>query len=181
MSEKKLQQEKLNAEVVSVYPNKVKIVVDKLEDFKIADESLKVGSYLRISDNENAVLIAIIENFSIEVNDAGKRTYIIEANPLGIIKDGKFTRGGDSIAIPPKKVEPATVDEIKNIYEQSINEKESFIFCTLSSNQNINIPVNGNKFFNNISLLLVLLVLENLIHSQQLFKKQYQRKMENLN
>ena len=56
---------KINAEVISVYPNRVKISVDKLEDFKIAEESLRVGSYLKISDNENAMLIAIIENFSI--------------------------------------------------------------------------------------------------------------------
>ena len=140
--------EKLNAEVVSVYPDKVKISVDKLEDFKLADESLKVGSYLRISDNENAVLIAIIENFSIEVNDDGNRKHVIEANPLGIIKGDEFIRGGDSIAIPPKKVEPATVDEIKKIYEQSISKEESFIFSSLSSNHSIRIPVNGNKFFN---------------------------------
>lgn len=140
--------DKLNAEVVSVYPNKVKILVDKLEDFKLADESLKVGSYLRISDNENSVLIAIIENFSIEVNDEGDRKHIIEANPLGLIKDDKFIRGGDSIAIPPKKVEPAAVEEIRKIYEQSIDENESFTFSSLSSNQSIRIPVNGNKFFN---------------------------------
>lgn len=140
--------EKLNAEVVSVYPDKVKISVDKLEDFKLADESLKVGSYLRISDNENAVLIAIIENFSIEVNDDGNRKHVIEANPLGIIKGDEFIRGGDSIAIPPKKVEPATVEEIKKIYEQSISKEESFIFSSLSSNHSIRIPVNGNKFFN---------------------------------
>lgn len=140
--------DKLNAEVVSVYPNKVKISVDNLEDFKLADESLKVGSYLRISDNENAVLIAIIENFLIEVNDNGDRKHIIEANPLGLIKDSKFIRGGDSIAIPPKKVEPATVDEIKKIYEQSILPEESFIFSSLLSNRSIKIPVNGNKFFN---------------------------------
>lgn len=140
--------DKLNAEVVSVYPNKVKISVDKLEDFKLADESLKVGSYLRISDNENAVLIAIIENFSIEVNDDGTRKHIIEANPLGLIKDDEFVRGGDSIAIPPKKVEPASVEEIRKIYEQSIELKESFVFSTLSSNHDIKVPVNGNKFFN---------------------------------
>ena len=140
--------EKLNAEVVSVYPDKVKISVDKLEDFKLADESLKVGSYLRISDNENSVLIAIIENFSIEVNEDGKRKHVIEANPLGILKGDEFIRGGDSIAIPPKKVEPATVDEIKKIYEQSISKEESFVFSSLSSNHSIRIPVNGNKFFN---------------------------------
>lgn len=141
-------EEKLNAEVVAVYPDKIKITVDNLEDFKLADESLKVGSYLRISDNENAVLISIIENFSIEVNDDGNRKHIIEANPLGLIKNGEFIRGGDSIAIPPKKVEPARVEEINGIYEQSISKKESFNFSSLSSNHSIRIPVNGNKFFN---------------------------------
>ena len=140
--------EKLNAEVISVYPDKVRISVEKLEDFKIAGESLKVGSYVRISDNENSVLIAIIENFSIEVTDAGSRKYIIEANPLGVISGDKFTRGGDSIAIPPKKVEPAREEEIKKIYEQSITTEDSFTFCMLSSNHNIKVPVNGNKFFN---------------------------------
>ena len=141
-------EEKINAEVISVYPNKVKISVDKLEDFKIADESLKVGSYLRVSDNENAVLIAIIENFSIEVNDQGNRKYLIEANPLGLLKDGEFIRGGDSLAIPPKKVEPATEDEIKKIYGGSEENKENFTFASLSTNENIKVPVNGNKFFN---------------------------------
>lgn len=143
-----MMEEKLNAEVVSVYPNKVKISVEKLEDFKLADESLKVGSYLRISDNDNAVLIAIIENFSIEINDKGERKHLIEANPLGIIKSGEFIRGGDSIAIPPKKVEPAKIEEIKNIYQQSIKAEESFSFSSLSTNKDIRIPVNGNKFFN---------------------------------
>ena len=140
-------QEKLNAEVISVYPNKVKISIDKLEDFKIADESLKVGSYLRIADNEDAVLIAIIENFSIEVSDDGNRKYIIEANPLGIIKDNRFVRGGDSIAIPPKKVEPAKENEIRKVYEQLVEDEEKFTFSSLSSNQNIKISVDGNKFF----------------------------------
>lgn len=140
--------QKINAEVIAVFPDKIKIVVDNLEDFRIAGEVLQVGSYLKISDNENAILMAIIENFSIIVNDSGKRDYAIEALPLGMIKNGKFIRGGDSLAIPPKKVEPATEEEIKKIYEQSIDLKEKFIFASLSSNPNIKIPVNGNKFFN---------------------------------
>ena len=82
--------EKLNAEVIAVFPNKVKISVDDLEDFQLAEEKLKVGSYLRIADNDNAVLIAIIENFNIEVgiNHDGYTNikYILEANPLGIIR-----------------------------------------------------------------------------------------------
>lgn len=100
--------EKLNAEVIAVLPNKVKISVDDLENFQLAEEKLKVGSYLRIADNDNAVLIAIIENFNIEVgvNQSGdaSRKYILEANPLGIIRNGRFERGGDTIAIPQKKL-----------------------------------------------------------------------------
>ena len=47
--------EKLNAEVIAVLPNKVKISVDDLENFQLAEEKLKVGSYLRIADNDNAI------------------------------------------------------------------------------------------------------------------------------
>lgn len=143
-----LVEEKINAEVISVYPNKVKISVDSLEDFKIADESLKVGSYLRVADNENSILMSIIENFSIEVSDKGERKYIIEALPLGLIKDDKFIRGGDSLAIPPKKVEPATIEDIKKIYEGAPNNEDNFTFASLANNVEIKVPVNGDKFFN---------------------------------
>jgi len=143
--------EKINAEVIAVFPNKVKIKVDKLEDFRIANESLRVGSYLKIYGNDNAILMAIIENFSIDVTEkdgVASRTHLIEASPLGIIKDGTFTRGGDDLTIPPKKVEPATEEEIRKIYIDSVDEKEQFTFSSLSSNHKIRIPVNGNKFFN---------------------------------
>lgn len=146
-----MDQEKLNAEVIAVFPNKVRISVDNLEDFQLAEEKLKVGSYLRIADNDNAVLIAIIENFQIEVSrgddDAPGRKYILEANPLGIIRNGVFERGGDTIAIPPKKVEPAKTEEIQKIFKESLEDKDKFTFATLSSNAEIEVPVNGNKFF----------------------------------
>ena len=140
---------KISAEVISVYPNKVKIAVD--DDFiQSASETLKIGSYIRISDDDDIALIAMIDNFLIEVPEEGeaKRRYIIEANPLGVVKDDKFQRGGDTIAIPPKKVEPAKESEIRSIYSQSITDNEKFEFASLSSNSNIRVPVNGNKFFN---------------------------------
>ena len=104
-------EQKLSAEVIAVFPDKVRISVDSIEDFAIAEDNLRVGSYLRIADNDNAVMIAVIENFTIEVSTTqegeAQRKYILEANPLGIIRDGVFERGGDTLAIPPKKVEPA--------------------------------------------------------------------------
>lgn len=143
------EEKKVSAEVISVYPNKVKIAVN--DDFiQSASETLKIGSYIRISDDDDIALIAMIDNFLIEVPEEGtaKRRYIIEANPLGVVKDDKFQRGGDTIAIPPKKVEPAKESEILSIYSHSTEEKEKFTFSSLSSNKKIRIPVNGNKFFN---------------------------------
>ncbi|REL27759.1 ATP-binding protein [Thalassotalea euphylliae] len=139
----------VNAEVISVSPNKVKVSVDKLEEFKIAEEKLKVGSYLRISDNDEVALLAIIENFSIVADEnGGDPNYVIDASPIGLVKDGKFYRGGDSLALPPKKVEPAKLEDIKTIYESSVTENERFTFSSLSLNSDILVPVNGNRFFN---------------------------------
>lgn len=144
--------ERINAEVIAVYPNKIKVSVDKLEDFQLAEERLKVGSYLRVSDNDNAVMIAMIETFLIEVgvDKDGNPTkkYIIEANPLGMLRDGHFERGGDTISIPPKKVEPAKLEEIEKIYQESVDDNDKFSFATLSANEDIVVPVNGNRFFN---------------------------------
>lgn len=139
----------VNAEVISVSPNKIKISVDKLEEFKIAEEKLKVGSYLRVSDNDNVALLAIIENFSIVADEnGGEPNYIIDASPIGLVKENKFYRGGDSLALPPKKVEPARLEDIKTIYESSVSENERFTFSSLSLNRDILVAVNGNRFFN---------------------------------
>lgn len=138
----------VKAEVVAVFPDKVKIVVDDLENFRVAEESLRVGSYLKISDNENAVLIAIIENFQIQAQDDGSRDYVIDAFPLGVLRDKKFERGGDALAIPPKTVEPATIDDIRLIYGSALPLNDRFCFSRLATNQEVEVPVDGNKFFN---------------------------------
>lgn len=144
---------KANGEVIAVLPNKVKIKVDDLNAFR-GTEQLKVGSYIQIADNENSSikLIAIIESFLIEVNDIGDRKYLIEANPLGTIEDGTFRRGGDSIALPPKEATKASIEDIRAIYLSGSKESkyERFCFAELaqSPKNRIEVPVNGNKFFN---------------------------------
>lgn len=146
-----MEKEKMNAEVIAVYPNRVKISVDDLSKFTTIDEQvekLKVGSYLEIADDDNHKLIAIIESYSIEVKENGERKFIIEANPLGIITDDKFIRGGDSLTIPPTKVLPAKQSDISKIYSSSIYKEEKLIFSKLAQDLEIETPINGNKFFN---------------------------------
>jgi len=150
--------------VTSVFPNKVKIEIINLTAFKAnIDEALgdlKIGSYLEISDNDDCKLIAIIESYQIELkervveNDQGEKVkeiynaYVLEASPLGTIKAGEFTRGGDALTIPPTEVKPANAADIKLIYETGFEEVEKFCFAKLSQDVNICVPVNGNKFFN---------------------------------
>lgn len=142
-----MKEKNINAEVIAVYPNKVKISVDEINDFQIAEGKLKIGSYLQISDNDNCKLMAIIENFSIEVKENNTKKYILEAVPLGTIKDNIFERGGDNISIPPQEVIPAIHEDIKKIFDSYISEKDKFIFSKLSTDSSIEIPVSGNKFF----------------------------------
>ncbi|MCF6276355.1 MAG: ATP-binding protein [Candidatus Magasanikbacteria bacterium] len=150
--------------VTSVYPNKVKIEVENLTAFKdnIDDAlgDLKIGSYLEISDNEGCKLIAIIESYQIELkeriieNEQGEKNketynaYVLEASPLGTIKGKEFTRGGDALTIPPTEVGPASEENIKLIYENGFEPQEKFLFAKLAQDENIEVPVNGNKFFN---------------------------------
>lgn len=138
-----------NAEVISVLPNKIKIKVKKLEDFKLAEEKFSVGSYVRVSDSEDCAIIAMIENFIIEqVNEVGDRNYILEAVPIGFLDAyGMFSRGGNNIAIPPTEVKPAHKVDIQKIYNQ-IEEKKRFSFSKLSQNNEIDVPLDGDKFFN---------------------------------
>lgn len=137
----------IKAEVIAVFPDKVKISVGNIAAFS-NEKGLKVGSYLRITDSEDCALIAIIENFCIEVNDKAERRHIIEALPLGIIADGKFIRGGDTLTIPPTGVTSATEDDIKKIFEESVEPAKKFVFSALASNDKINVPVDGDRFFN---------------------------------
>ncbi len=43
--------EKMNAEVLAVYPHKIIVAVNDLKDFAVAEEKLAVGSYLKICDD----------------------------------------------------------------------------------------------------------------------------------
>jgi len=143
-----------NAEVISVLPNKVKILVRNIDEFKVKEELLAVGSYLKIFDKRECSIIAIIDNFTIEVdenpNEKGKRErhYIIEAIPLGFLNaESIFIRGGNNIAIPPKSVEPAKKEDIQKIYDD-VGQDTRFCFSKLAQDKKIDVPVDGDRFFN---------------------------------
>ncbi|MFA4836206.1 MAG: ATP-binding protein [Dehalococcoidia bacterium] len=139
----------INAIVTGVYPNKVHIEVSDIEDFKLAGEKLSVGAYLQISDSNDCAIIAVVQSFAIQKTEVDQeRRYVIEGLPIGFLHaDGKFSRGGNNIAIPPIGVVPASRDTIQHIYAQ-VEAKKIFDFSALSQDRNIRVPVDGDRFFN---------------------------------
>ena len=146
-------QTRQTAVVNAIFPDRVTVTIFDLDSFRTIESPLRVGSYLRIVDYEDTVLIAMVESFTIvleEPDEAGlaHQTFKLDGRPIGTIRDGKFERGTDAIAIPPKTVEPAHQYEIRKIFEESIPEAEQFLFSHLASDLSIRVPVNGNRFFN---------------------------------
>lgn len=138
----------INAIVTGVYPNKVQIEIADIESFKVAGEKLSVGAYVRISDSEDCAIIAVIQNFCIQKTEENdQRRYVVEGVPIGFLdSEGKFSRGGNNIAIPPVGVAPASRDEIQKIFAK-IDPKKSFDFSCLVQDDAIRVPVDGDRFF----------------------------------
>ncbi|MET9112863.1 DUF87 domain-containing protein [Streptomyces longwoodensis] len=141
-----------SAEVIAVYPNRIKIAVHDIGELADGDP-VEVGSYLKIYDSLQGAIMAIIESYSIELRpskeaeDDRQKVYIIEAVPLGFVDgDGRFSRGGGGIAIPPKKVSVAVKDEVQRIYDTVETEKR-FHFAQLAQDISVDVPVDGDKFF----------------------------------
>src|SRR5690606_35486945 len=58
-----------------------------------------------------------------------------------------FRRGGDELAIPPKKVVPATRAEIATIYANAFEEKRRCCFSAVTRQRDVKVPVHGDRFF----------------------------------
>lgn len=140
--------------ISTVTPNLIQIEVLNCQEFKSETEDFVIGSYLKISDDSNKSIIAIVQSYKIKetnsLDDEDEITqpiFIIDAQPLGFLdENNNFKRGGQQIAIPPSTVEIATIDLLKGIYE-NIHVEKKFIFSNLAQNQEVKIAVDGDKFF----------------------------------
>lgn len=139
--------------ILTVAPSLIQIEVLDADQFKQDVSDFTIGSYLKISDDSNTSIIALVQSFKIkETNPGGvtvitKPSFILDAQPIGFLDEqGKFRRGGQQIAIPPSNVSIADDTVLKGIYE-SIEEGKSFCFANLAQKINIQIAVDGDKFF----------------------------------
>ena len=143
-----------NFRILSVAPTLIQIEVVNSETFRHEVDNFTIGSYLKISDESDTSIIALVQSykikdvhFSAEDVEENPVSFILDAQPIGFLdSNGDFKRGGQQIAIPPNSVEIANEDLLRKIYN-SIPEDKAFGFSTLAQNENIETPVDGDKFF----------------------------------
>lgn len=139
--------------ILTVAPNLIQIEVLDAGRFKQDATNFTIGSYLKISDEANTSIIALVQSYKIKETNIGGEvqltnpSFILDAQPIGFLDDvGKFKRGGQQIAIPPNNVSIADESLLKSIYD-SIQEEKKFTFSALAQNPNVDIAVDGDKFF----------------------------------
>jgi hypothetical protein len=139
--------------ILTVAPNLIQIEVLDADQFKQDVSDFTIGSYLKISDDSNTSIIALVQSFKIKETTIGgtaasaKPSFILDAQPIGFLdENGKFKRGGQQIAIPPNNVSIADDAILKGIYE-SVEEEKKFCFANLAQKPSIEIAVDGDKFF----------------------------------
>lgn len=142
--------------ILSVTPNLIEVEYIRPETF---NQEFNIGSYIKIPDDKNEpnFIVGIIESFTIDTdNSKGKtKSFILKVQPIGMLstldEDGKvkFQRGFSNIPIPPvDDIKLIDKDLLKKIYNSNLTQEKKFIFCSLSRNKGIKVPVNGNLFFN---------------------------------
>lgn len=142
--------------VVCVTPNLIQLEVIDIDEF-VADENkqFKIGSYLKITDNNGVSVIAIVQSYKIkdpadkgENGEPGlKRSFLVDAQPVGFLDaNDKFMRGGQQIAIPPTEVDIAGPEVLKLFYTRD-NDVTEFVLGSMALDESIRVPLDGDRFF----------------------------------
>lgn len=141
------------AKVISVAPDLIQIEVRSSTEYQNLDVQLELGSYLKISDDNGLSVVAIVKSYRIKdsvgdfVDEAPFDThFVVDAQPVGRLRDGKFSRGGKQIAIPPSRVEIASREVLDEIYS-GVDHKKSFSFGVLAQNDQVRLVIDGDRFF----------------------------------
>lgn len=141
--------------VVSISQSLIQIeVMDPTELKKTSEQPLTIGTYLKIADEDDLAVIAVVQGYRIKDpvdpnadTDSRGSTFVLDAQPLGYIdSENRFQRGGQQIAIPPTSVAIADQETLKKIY--STDEPEgSLCIGRLAHDESIEVPINGDVFF----------------------------------
>ena len=145
--------------VKSFEPNLVQIEIVDFKKWKEenSEESIKIGSVLKIEDGNNNNILCIVKSFKMieKFDDVSKLSdnayegnFVINTQPIGRLQDGTFKKGINDISIPPNGVSVASMEELEKIYsmEKMQDSKDKIIeIAKHNLYSNIGIKSDGDK------------------------------------
>lgn len=142
--------------IVSVEPSSIKVEVTDPNTFKDKNDTFSIGSFIKITDDDNNSIIGMLQSYKIkDINDVEleqterkEPSFILDIQPMGYMKEDQFKRGGKDITIPPNEVSVADSALLKDIFARDAKEANTFSFGTLSNDDEVDIILDGNTFFN---------------------------------
>lgn len=134
----------------------IEIVDFKRWKEKNTDSEIKIGSFLKVEDGNERCIVTLVKSFKMVEGNGDEiitqnqfnGNFIINTQPIGQLEylsgNPEFIKGIKNISIPPNGVSIANEDDLKSIFSCIDNK---FVFSNHLINNNIDIAVNGDKFF----------------------------------
>ena len=141
--------------IISVTPDLIQIEVIDIAKFAAEEaDALRIGSYLKITDNNRVSVIAIVKSYKIKdfvFPEGGKegesRSFIVDTQPVGFLdSEGRFRRGGEQIAIPPTNIEIAGREVLELLFERDYAHVP-LTFGSMALDRSVSVRLDGDRFF----------------------------------
>jgi hypothetical protein len=127
--------------VIESASNSIMIRIEDDETFEKNKQEIQIGKYLQIKEGNHNYVICVIQ--SIKINDDNKK-YIINSQPIGVFSED-FKQGSSILPSPTEEVFIISETVMSKIFSKDSNY--SFKFGELIQNREINLHINGNRFF----------------------------------
>lgn len=140
--------------------NKIVIEIIDFNGWKVENtgKDLKIGSFLKIEDGNNKSIISIVQSFKmaedlidtgiVDLAEQPKGHFLLDTYPIGQLEnhsnETRFKKGIKNISIPPTSVSLLSDKEFQSIFQKNT---QPFLFSKHSSNEKIDVSVDGDKFF----------------------------------
>lgn len=143
--------------VSSVQPNLIQVEVIDPAKFKEENDSFSIGSFVKITDENNNSIIGMLQSYKIRdafeedtTTERKNPSFFIDIQVLGYMQGDEFKRGGHEITIPPSEVSVADASLLNQIFSlgHEKNRNKIFSFGTLAFNNEVDVVFDGNNFFN---------------------------------
>jgi hypothetical protein len=136
--------------VISSASGLIVVQIENAKYFETHKTQLTIGRYLKIADGNSDCIIAMIKSVrakdgSSASDNINEAKFIIETQPIGILSDGDFKIGVNTLPLPLEDVMTVEKELLDKVFAK--NMTFNFSMGHLLQNKDVELYVNGNSFF----------------------------------